>query len=571
MVHATDQFSSILEQERRRFLPPRIEAACQFLERLEAEKGGWPRYQEGTISLHHTSLVASALDAVDHDKFSVPIAKAALRSRSVAGAKLEELSLVDLVDFYRILRADRESNSTLVEQLAVRLHKSVDSQLISSSRLNVREFSAAIATLNFADRDSAKLLTSHIDHLLSLENAERGGWPGAPSGEPSFLATSDVIQTLAAIDAQKYADPIQRGARFLNAAITDRGWQSIAAEFGLFVQASMLRALGACESLDNVDTGIATLEDAVNSDGGWGPGTNQPSSIEITATSLEALVICGETRFVPYRVAWSTLVSASQRVETLERELAKAQQELDDRVSRQSKQILDDRNSLRRENDRLNSQIKSLQLESQEAQRLALEEARRNRYLEALMARRDLYSEPSAASPAIRLAELLSPFVILLLTVLLIAFMAWFDIGQDSKIVQSLVGMLAVATISMIAVRAYSLRETQRTRNLSRSLSELSLSNIARSNVSSTVLEFADIASELPPPLREEFAYILADRVIEMSPNIGTSYVDDVIRKLDFPRSTRARMLHWTAAFLELEPYGRRAVIDQIRRSVLLS
>lgn len=577
MARTADQYSSILEQGRRQFLSPRLEATCNFLEELQAEKGGWPRYRDGPVSLHHTSLVVSALDATDHERFSVAIAQAALSWRSLVAECSEELNLGDLVDFFRILRADRESADQLVERLAQRLRDLVHDQLHQISRVNVREFSSAIAALKFADPGSTEMLSTCIDRLLPFENTERGGWPGAPNGEPSLLATTDVIQTLIALDPEKYIDPIRRGARHLNIAISDRGWQSIASNFGPFVQASMLRALGSCLALGNLetgfelDTGIAALEDAANPDGGWGPGANQPSSIEITSTCLEALVVCGETRFVPYRMASSVVAEASHRASTLERELAKTQQEVDDRVSRQSKQILEDRNSLRKENGRLKAQINSLQLESQEAQRTALDEARRTRTLEAHLSRRDFYLDSPTMSPALRLADALGPILIALFAAVLFALLSSTDLGKVSTIVQILVVMIASLATVLTTVKFFNLREAQRARSFSKSLGDYPMSGLAGSSVSSTVLEFADIASELPPSLREELTYLLASRVIDMPPVVGRSYIEDAIRKFDFPRLIHARLLHWTTVFLELEPFSRRAVIEQIRRSTLLS
>jgi hypothetical protein len=167
--------------------------------------------------------------------------------------------------------------------------------------------------------------------------------------------------------------------------------------------------------------------------------------------------------------------------------------------------------------------------------------------------------------------ERTAPLAITLLTTLLIILIEWAELGRYSVIIQIIMWTLAITSMSLVAIQIYGLRERQRAISRSKYLNEFSISSLSGSSISSKVLEFADIASELPPSLREELTYILANRLIEMPPSIGMSYIEDNFRRLDFPRLTRARMIHWSASFLELDPYSRRAVIDQIRRSLLLS
>jgi hypothetical protein len=82
----------------------------------------------------------------------------------------------------------------------------------------------------------------------------------------------------------------------------------------------------------------------------------------------------------------------------------------------------------------------------------------------------------------------------------------------------------------------------------------------------SFVLDYFNIAMEIPGPVREELGFLLVSRIVDMPRDVGMVYAADILRRLDVRSGLRDRFLSWTGAFLSLDAASRRAVSEQINR-----
>jgi len=548
-----------------KFVIPRLQAACNFLTNLRLEDGGWPQYQGGKISPYHTFLVVSALAGVDHDAYATRIASAALRMRSEFENNLSKLDMGDLANFLRILLTESQPDQSSITKVSTELSNRIESQAERPQDVRVREFANSLAALSWAGSQNA-VLKKYAQQLLALENAKTGGWPGAPNGTTSLVATAEVVEALHCLDKDHYRDQIYRGLRVLETAIKKNGWNLGGVGSDVFTHATVLRVLATCNPLNNemIETGVLALEAiSANDSCGWGPGPGEASTIEATAAVVRAQIAAEENLFVPYRVAATRVADASAKVAGLESELAKVRQELDHRVSREANRILDDRNRLRKENEQLRDEVKRLEFQSQEAQREALEQSRRSTSLINLLAREKGLS--------LGLSSGIQNAIQQLIPLVLAGLATMFYTGSFSRIFGPRSTLIFYINLIALAALGYFFNMYSLFVRRSTLRRQLRTVELPTSAVSASVLEYSDIVSDLPPAVREELTYTLAGRISEMPPSLGEEYLQKFLDNLDIPSYFRRRVLSWGRDFLRLDSYSRRAVVEQIRRQTLAS
>jgi prenyltransferase beta subunit len=550
------------------FRTPRLVAACEFLCGQQISGDGWPQYPGGRASLYHTALVISALGSTDFDHHAARISQAARGTFATFFGHTGGHKMSDLANLLRIrLAAPEEVEQTLSRQVCAELRVEIEKERHPPERTRVRELADAVGALAQTTVENRENVVVWAEQLLRYEDLRRGGWPGGHNGDPSILSTAAVVEALQAIDATKYAGAIQRGVRFLTAATTNGGWRRIGNGPDVFVQATVLRVLARSGALDNIENGIAALGDGESDAGGWGIAPGAPSAVEPTAAAVLALVACGENRVVPYRLAAAQVAEATKRITELEKEMAAAKRELEEGSARRNKRIIAQRDELQQRADLQQRELERLREESESARRAALEEAQRSRMLINYALREgDLYDSRGSS-----LLRVLEPALIFVFPIIAIALYVWGDfiavrLGTEA----GKLAALALLVGAMAFAATYQWRLIVRRRDYFARFSALqSVAKSADTPVSSVALTFADISSQMPPAIREEFAYILSSHIIDMPPEIGVDYGRDLLEKLDIPIRVREQTASWLKSLLSLDRYGRRAVIEQIRRQAL--
>jgi hypothetical protein len=351
------------------------------------------------------------------------------------------------------------------------------------------------------------------------------------------------------------------------------GWQRIALGEDVFAQATVLRVLARCAAPDTIDAGITALKSAANQDG-WGPGPRQSTTIEATATVLLALAACGENRFVPYRIATARLTAAIETREALQSELATLRQDLARQVTTESGKILADRDKWRSEAQQQLRRIDELEDALRTAQRDALEQTRRAQELLHQLARRET-SSFMHPPPAIGWAPRASISVVLVALMVSVfgTSVLFYGVGSirinilGLEIPSRVIGLSTVAAgmlvfVTFLIQQVILLRWDRVLR-----VGDISL-RVQRSQepVTFMVGEYSDIASIMPPVIREELNYLLFSRIADMPKDVGLRFARDTLDRLGVPESYNERILVWIANFLQMDSFERRAVVEQIRR-----
>ncbi len=366
--------------------------------------------------------------------------------------------------------------------------------------------------------------------------------------------------------------------------IADKGWEGIGIGKGdVFTQATVLGALSCCGAIEQIEKGLSVIEAAANSDGGWGPCAGEPTTIESTALVLRAFVACGETRYIPYRSAAASAAALTARCEKLEAELAALSNDIDDRVTRRSREILADRNKIRGDVEKLREELRSARQENMALERTIVD--RESYYVRALTTfRRQRDHVIPKAFILERMQSFLRPLIVTIAVVVINVVLAdhfgLFGAGYLSSafIKQMLagalglsigaIGSLFLASIWWPAMLAETMTEIDYDRTPYLKLDGSSKINPFSPSV--LALEFAEIASELPGAVSEELVYLLVTRIVDMPSDVGTGYSEKLLSRLDVPRDVQRRVVRWIGRLVSLDPHSRRAVIEQVRRQSLI-
>lgn len=550
------------------FLTPALHSACDFLKQRALPEGGWPAYAGGALSLYHTSVVSCALklalsgDGVEPQMASHLVANSVLAAKAQWGERLDELNMWDLAHFTELAGLESDQEVGFVQELRSKLLDQLEACLHQPSAIAIREFATAVRALASSGPRSSAKLTRATQHLLSLENVEDGGWPSVASGATSLVATAHVLEALIALGETKYGDEIRRAARYLSDSAKTIGWQELGQNSGLYVPACILRAIESQAGSDVVDAGVVALQAAVSSVG-WGEAPGQPATIENTATVLIALIKCGENKFVHYRAAADRIANLQGEVKNTAEELASLRQGLERQVALQNANILADRDKLRRETNRLRSQVSRLEETVRQRERDALEESRRNR---SLLSQLSEVSEIQLDSPT-WLTRILDFSTALPTAALAIMIVNLFEYRQfDTVSYVSILVMLAVAAGGNLYRQLNASR--RRLSTLRRYSYEYTRPDVGATPVTSVVSSYADITHNLPESVREELFHVLRGRLVDMPPDIGLKYIEDFVESIRISPQNRTRLTRWTREFLTMDPQSRLIVCDVIGRQL---
>jgi hypothetical protein len=305
------------------FLPPHLLQACNFLISNETRDGGWPALPGTEISLYHTALVAHVLSGAQLSTYETHIARANYCARERFGRNIGSLEMLDLSYLLQVSCAEGTPDREWVDQLAKNLISKVQNAMRQSQKIKIRDFSVALLALDQTGETASQIVQDGLKLLQEFEIPGTGSWRYAAGGNSSIIVSAFVLRAFKQLDPQGLAAVIRRSTNYLQSAIAERGWDRIGTRDGdVFAQAIVLRALANSGTPRVIEEGVTHIEALMNPTGGWGASPGEPSGIETTALAIDALVSCGENKFVSYRSTEAKVAEFAERCAGLQKQLS---------------------------------------------------------------------------------------------------------------------------------------------------------------------------------------------------------------------------------------------------------
>jgi hypothetical protein len=358
MTTSADTWLQQFSKRQQMFLGPDLNRAVRYLENARKPKEAWGPYPKLDCTLYHSCLAIEALYNSCDSRTTGIIADAALYMRRENQAHIKDLNIEDLTSLLLIARCekhpDEEYRSIILDKLseAYRLLEN------TKDRVSVRTVCCTLLAVAKNDKSTAQWLQGWTNWLLNIQRPEDGSWP-IISGEPgSIIATALAVRALAHLNEAQTKAAMRRGIEYLESSLGAEDKPNLGSRRDTFTQAIVLRSLAesSVQSYRYIQEGINELVNKINSDGGWGGGPQEPSSVEHTALCLLALVAAGETRFVPAHLAEAALSETLQISGQIRNELDRLKQDFDQQIQVHCGKVVEELDKLRQENGNLKRQ-----------------------------------------------------------------------------------------------------------------------------------------------------------------------------------------------------------------------
>lgn len=564
----------VLKKHEHVFAAQRLQKGLEYLKSSRNLHAGWGLYPRLDSDLHSTALAISALSL---DSMAKGVA-----ADSIAYVRREhcrpvaELSYDDICDLLIVLSVeDADDDAKTKEALTGALSQK---WTIATSMSGGVRAKGVLAALSAGAANDAKVREA-VEQIVRSQNPD-GGWSAVPQDSSAVVSTALSMRALSRVQTSITQDSLQKGIYFLQRQLESRGWAGLSPPDS-FVAATVLMALaeGAAADYRWIRDGIDTIHGRQNEDGGWGSVAGEPSNLELTALCLLALAAAGENRFVPSRLAEAELTNAhlalseiAEEHERLKADFAKRVQEDCGRIVAQRDKLLVEQSSLKKRLEVATAELQSTRREAEAVllryrmfERQAEYEGPDASYYELTEA---LETKPWYLHGPPRLLLLFSPLVILGVVI----FLLWQWPMPVTKLL-TLVMFFATTvgftfllnqlnkSYSRNSALAYGLQHRRRRRALLEDGSE-------SSEVGELRAVFMDAASSVPASVREELIYRLM-HVVDMPPDVGDRFADDLFGRLDLPQYARRQLSMWIRAVLRLEQSDRRVLLAQLQHAVL--
>lgn len=529
---------------------------------------GWGPYPRLPTDSHHSALAVQALSSLSDPSYQGVIADVASYFRSGFSSDVGSLSLEKICDLLTILRADGRPDEELQVQLINELPKIYDNLIASGE---ARALVKVSLTLLAVSESSANLQLANAltNHLVDYQRPD-GAWPALSGGEVSLVTTAVTLRSLGALASERAQEARQRGLIFLYDYISRFGWGAVGKGEDVFTRASVLWTLASVPSTDYdlIRSGIESLKKLRNDDGSWGSFEGQVGNIEATSLSLLALVASGENSYVPARLAKAAVYNVQADLTTVTEERDKLKEEFETNVTAECGAVVIERNRLLTENKRLQAEIteeRKLSVKAEndlEQAEIRMSNLERELYLLGAMRRKSEMELGTHLLPETLLSSriasiILIPMPLLFAITLIYIFLQWPP--NWWRIIVYLMVLSTAAASSWILYR-WSVFQSLAT-GFERAPEVLN-----DSAVSSLRRMYMDIMAELPPAIREEFAYRLLTTMTSMSAEIGERYAEELTFRIDIPSYLRSRLTGWIRYALRLSPTDRRVLFDSLLR-----
>lgn len=567
-------WSRNLVERERVFVPAELKAAIRFLHTSRTQREGWGAYPGMPSDLHHTAYAVQAL-SLCKDEGSIGLAAdGAIYLRESINGGLSKLDLGQLADLASALSSEAKPDEEYLRQVYSIAKEKLEGVASEGYDISIITLSRLLRVL-FGLAPTSQVSWSWIERVLKLQRPDDGGWP-AIQGEPSSaLATCSVVQLLVLTEGDESRAAQAKGLRFLESYVESLSWSGIAGK-GIFEQAWVLQTLAQATNVDYglIISGIDDIVARANPDGGWGGGgAGEASNVECTSLALMALVMAGCNTFVPARLTLAALHDARLMVEQAELERDKLAEDVDQKVQIQCGKVVKERDDLRHKIGSLSVKLRTAESAMDNERQKGRERlAQLTGHLEDKVKHTIALHKSYSKIPA--------PQVILL-GILNVSALVGLLVTRGDVFTKISTAIVAVSVILIISLWMRTYRQSVEQSfqgfpelevlgdNNMIEMEVVDFSTIGRSSLASLRILFRRYTEGLEPAVLEELIYRLYKDVVDMPPDLGNRYIQDLGFRLDLPDKNILFLARWLEQALELRPRERKVLFDQIRRAIL--
>ena len=540
-----EEWRHILERNEQTFVSQIVEKAAQYLRNNRNEEGEWGYYKGLPIDIHASSLAIEALQICKSPEFETSAEDAAVRIKSIISCDLDTLGVQQLVDLLNILSGTEPRDSELELKVMARLKDLRHDAGWGDPEPSISLSCGVILAFMKLENPPQDVINQWVDYLTQCQRSDDGGWGATPDSKSAIIPTCQALRVLNRFSDKSLVNVKSASIEFLRNYFQIKGWDELGDTFTI---STVLRTLGEIEDFpfEVIQTGIDSLYERVNSDGGWGAVKGEPSNVEHTALSTIALSSAGENKFVPFRLVNATLETAESEIIKLRNERDRLSEDIDQRVKDEIQNIIKDRKKLQKEVNSYKEEVSSLESRVSEMRS----------ELKAVKTKREFIVPEIKHAPAgstYFFRKVNVSIITSLLIAIVVIMSAYFFIGTGWLFVGVVVATIT-ATLSLI----YTLQFRQ-----FRSLRLYKLR--FGPEISRIVYELTHLLAEWPPSKREDFIF----RLVREGENIPSDEFGDYAIYLSEKygeRESQVRQLQEIMyRFMSLPPSARLDVIDQVR------
>jgi hypothetical protein len=271
---------------------------------------------------------------------------------------------------------------------------------------------------------------------------------------------------------------------------------------------------------------------------------------------------------VPYGIAAAQLTEVIRERDSLRSEVEKLQRDFRRQVVNESDRILADRDKWKNDAQALTRRAEQLEKELRDTQREAYEEGiRLQRMLRTTRIRTGTGSEVPKEFLLVVIVTLSVSFLTVIVTYLFkgVSIKA-FGFELSVLTIGLVIAELLTALVITLFLMFYFFQRQRRLSYSQRDFAHANWADWASEPVTSAVFEFADIMSQVPMEIQEEFNYSLLNHIVDMPRDVGFQFLQDFLVRLRVPSRVNDMITSWIIRFLERDPFARRAIAEQIRR-----
>ena len=542
-----EEWHHIIASREGTFVSPIMEKAAQYLRNARNEEGGWGYYKGLPTDIHASSLAIEALRINKGRELETSAEDAAVHIKTIISCNLDTLGIQQIVDLLNILSGTKPRDSELESKVVARLKDLRHDAGWGEPEPSITLSCGVILAFLKLENPPQDVIKQWVDYLAQCQRSDDGGWGATPNSKSAIIPTSRALRVLNCFSDKSLAETRSASIEFFRNYFQTKDWNELGDTFTI---STVLRALSEIEefSFEIVQAGIGSLYERVNSDGGWGPVKGEPSNIEHTALSMIALSSVGENKFVPSRLVNATLETAEAKIMQLRNERDRLLEDVDQRVQKELKNIIYERNELQKKVDHYKEEVSHLEANVRE---MKFE-------LRDVKAKREFIAQKSKYEPGVRWKSNINGIVIrvaFFLSAIVIIGTYFFLIGNTTlfltTVIVSVSGLLTYLFIlwrNQLRFRRYRL-ELRPERHF-------------------IVSKLIDLLAEWPPSKREDFLFQLT-RLTREGGEVSLDKLEDrsmyLSRKYVERESQYRRLQEIMDILMRLPPSARMAVIDELR------
>jgi len=526
------------------FISPTVEKACEYLRNARNEEGDWGYYKGLPIDIHASSLAIEALRICKSPENETIAEDAVARIKTIIGKNIDTLEIQQLVNLLNILSGTELRDSELELKAVARLKDLQHNAGWGDPKPSISLSCGVILALIKLKPPPQDVIKQWVDYLAQCQHSDDGGWGATPDSKSAIIPTSHALRVLNRFSYKSLAKTRSASIEFFKSYFQTKGWSELDDTFTI---STVLRALGEIEEFpfEIIQQGIYSLYERVNPDGGWGAVKGEPSNVEHTALSLLALSSVGENEFVPSRLVKATLETAESEIIQLQNERDKLLGGIDQRVQKEMKNVIHERNKLQQNVSSYKEKVTDLETELKNI----------GSKFSTLRDKYDFMASEIGHRPKyLQAYDYKNIVIITISTTIIVSIIAYFFLKDNIILFSVIIITLFIASLSY-------LRTQQIKQYRFRRRDELEFGP----EIKFFTREFSYLFDEWPTSKIEDFLFKLTREGTRIPSEESEAYSMYLADKYAEKRMNHMRIGDITRRFMKLPPSARMVVIDEIR------